>query len=769
MRQLAVFWGFWVENGGHTRYNELILTWNNDTQEETSMGSSDFVIENGVLKKYKGPGGDVTIPEGVTSIGTRAFDFCSSLASVTIPWSVTSIGDEAFDGCGSLASVTIPGSVTSIGTRAFWGCKSLANVTIPEGVTSIGDWAFCWCESLIAVSIPKSVTIIGDGAFSHCERLKSISVPNPDCVIGGMAFSSSGLEEAHVPVCKRPGGWMPGGVFSSCTKLKYVNFTTEAGGSLVITEKRTFENSSPIAIFAPFCHIESLCSYKQLAAVGYAIMVMRGEKVHAEIASGYEKYIRARRKALYTTALRVDPLMQFMIIRKIIPSDDLDALISSCEKAEMKAALLEYKNQLPTPAIKKEKDEWELGLPDASITIGEAKKLWAFDYVNGEITLTGYKGKNTEIVIPDKIGDTPVTGISRSTFSEFNTQITSVSIPDSVRNIESGTFRYCTNLADDNGLIIVNNILFRCFKYMRDSERDKEGAIMIPEGVTAIDDEAFLGCSHLTEITVPASVQTVGHRAFQGCEKLADINGFVIVRNTIFDYYGAGGTVCIPDGVTAIDDQAFANCPAIQKIEIPDSVTTIGRRAFYASTGLADRNGMVIVRGILFRYCGKAKQVVIPEGVTEIGDMAFLNCKSLESISVPDGVVRIGDSAFEGCKKLRSILLPETVERIGKSAFEDDAALRQVTLPRKLLQLEANTFKGCRSLFDMTLPDGLLSIGDEAFRKVQLRIVIPDSVQTIGANAFSTPNTTIIASAGSVAAKYASNHAVFFYEKQTLQ
>ena len=99
---------------------------------------SDFVIKNGVLKEYVGSGGAVEIPDGVTSIGGRAFYYCSSLTSVTIPDSVTSIGDYAFYYCRALTSVTIPDGVTSIGDGAFSGCSSLTSVAIPGSVTSIG-------------------------------------------------------------------------------------------------------------------------------------------------------------------------------------------------------------------------------------------------------------------------------------------------------------------------------------------------------------------------------------------------------------------------------------------------------------------------------------------------------------------------------------------------------------------------------------------------------------------------------------------------------
>ena len=76
------------------------------------MNAKDFDIQNGVLKKYRGKGGDVTIPDGVTSIGEKAFGLCASLTSVTIPDSVTSIGENAFALCASLTSVTIPGRAT---------------------------------------------------------------------------------------------------------------------------------------------------------------------------------------------------------------------------------------------------------------------------------------------------------------------------------------------------------------------------------------------------------------------------------------------------------------------------------------------------------------------------------------------------------------------------------------------------------------------------------------------------------------------------------
>ena len=111
----------------------------------------------------------------VISIGSYAFNSCSSLSSVTIPDSVTSIGQDAFWDCSNLMSVKIPDSVTSIENMAFRNCSNLTSVIIGNKVTSIGRWAFKDCLNLTNITIPDSVTQIGSRAFSGCINLKSIT------------------------------------------------------------------------------------------------------------------------------------------------------------------------------------------------------------------------------------------------------------------------------------------------------------------------------------------------------------------------------------------------------------------------------------------------------------------------------------------------------------------------------------------------------------------------------------------------------------------
>jgi len=108
------------------------------------------------------------VPDGVATIGYRAFHECPRLTSVTISSSVTTIGEEAFDGCSGLTSVTIPPSVKTIGKGAFHGCYKLTSVTIPSSVTTIGEEAFFCCFDLTSVTITEGVTTIGNGAFAEC-------------------------------------------------------------------------------------------------------------------------------------------------------------------------------------------------------------------------------------------------------------------------------------------------------------------------------------------------------------------------------------------------------------------------------------------------------------------------------------------------------------------------------------------------------------------------------------------------------------------------
>jgi len=198
--------------------------------------NSDFVIENGVLTKYKGKSKKVTIPKSVKSIGDNAFSDCKNITSVVIPKNVKSIGNGAFSGCKKLSDISIPKTLKSFGAHPFYDTKwaneymekntflivndillsadgkqigkeliipegvkvinsaafnywtNIESVIIPEGCEEIGNIAFNMCENIKNVSIPKTVKSIEMQAFYACYSLESLSLSNNITFIGDDAF-----------------------------------------------------------------------------------------------------------------------------------------------------------------------------------------------------------------------------------------------------------------------------------------------------------------------------------------------------------------------------------------------------------------------------------------------------------------------------------------------------------------------------------------------------------------------------------------------------
>ena len=192
---------------GYTYWVEDNLTWK--LYEDGTLNISG----TGTMKDYDSDSNpspiynnsdvkEVVIEDGVTSIGNKAFDSCSSLTSITIPNSVTSIKAATFYGCTSLTSITIPDGVTSIGYATFTGCSSLTSITIPDSVTSIGYATFTGCSSLTSITIPDSVTSIGYATFAGCSSLTSITIPDSVTSIGESAFSNCSSLQTISLSCK---------------------------------------------------------------------------------------------------------------------------------------------------------------------------------------------------------------------------------------------------------------------------------------------------------------------------------------------------------------------------------------------------------------------------------------------------------------------------------------------------------------------------------------------------------------------------------------
>ena len=132
------------------------------------------------------------------------------------------------------------------------------------------------------------------------------------------------------------------------------------------------------------------------------------------------------------------------------------------------------------------------------------------------------------------------------------------------------------------------------------------------------------------------------------------------------------------------------------------------------------------------------KTVTIEDGITSIGESAFLGCRGLTELILPNSVTSIGDYAFFGCSGLTELTLPNGVMSIGGNAFEGCSGLTELTLPNSVTSIADDAFHGCRGLTELTLPNSVTSIGDGAFRGCRglTKLTLPNSVTSIGESAF---------------------------------
>ena len=161
-------------------------------------------------------------------------------------------------------------------------------------------------------------------------------------------------------------------------------------------------------------------------------------------------------------------------------------------------------------------------------------------------------------------------------------------------------------------------------------------------------------------------------------------NGLVIIPYTTTaiknDAYkeSAMCIVVIPDSVTSIGDRAFYNCDSLTSVEIPDSVTTIGNSAFSS--------------------CYSLTSVIIPDSVTSLGEHVFDGCDNLVSVVIGDGVTSIGYQAFYQCVRLKSVVLGDSVTTIGNRAFELCRNCESIIIPRSVTSIGSQAFQNCNSL-----------------------------------------------------------------------
>ena len=560
--------------------------WNPDNCPVQVKGSTkkpevdpDFEIVDGCLVKYRGNKSKVVIPDGVTSIGISSFSDCSSLESVTIPNSVTSIGDDAFRDCSSLESVTIPNSVTYIGRDAFRNCSSLESVTISNSITYIGRDAFRDCSGLTSITIPDSVTSIGEDAFLYTAYYNDESN-----WIKGLLYIGSHLIKAKDTIsnkCIIKDGTITiaNDAFKDCSSLESVtipNSVTSIGNEVFVG----CSNLTNVVISDSVTYISSWAFLNCSSLTSVTIP-------NSVISIGYYAFAGCSN------------------LTNVVIGDSVIYIsgwaFAGCSSLE------------------------SVTIPNSDISIGEnvfkgckSLTIWVNDQEQINKWNSNWNPDNRPVCIIEKT-------------KKIEAQKTEAKSINAVASIPSFSINR-TTASPKIDKFSINNSDFKIIDGRLVEYKKSNAKVVIPDGVTSIDNNAFTLHLNLTELKIPASVTNIGSSALylkygltniivdSGNQYYKSIDGNLYSKDgkTLVQYAigKKDNTFIIPNGVKCIGDRAFSLCSNLTSIVIPDSVTSIGESAFYNCSGIYS--------------------VVIPDSVTSIGSNAFYNCSSLESVIFED-------------------------------------------------------------------------------------------------------------------------------------
>lgn len=641
----------------------------------------------------------ITLPSCVKIIDEYAFYNCSSLESITIPDGVTSIGNYAFSNCTSLLDITISKSVTSIGTDTFLCCSALTSITVEEGnsvyhsaknclvetaaktvvlgcknseipadgsVTSIGGYAFYCCSGLESIIIPEGVTRIASHAFEECSDLKTVVLPESIIYIG--EYSDNNTDDVIF--------W----AFGQCPRIKFVyyNGSSQMWDDIIMNDESCLTSAN--IVFAKqnmddYVNREDLFEYKisngKVTVTGY-----NGRGTTLNIPAAIKGYPVT---AIGTTNSFGDSSFPLNITHVTLPqgvtsinaytfynSKSLESitvpesLTSIGDSAFYGCSELKTVNYLGSPQMW---DDIAMGrmydwLTSANVvfakenTDGYTTNNLTYIIADGMVSVTGYKGRAENVVIPETIEGFPVVSIATDAFKGL-TSITSMVVPYGVVSISNRAFYNCSNLR----------------------------SITLPGSLMMIWEEAFFGCRKLETVCYVGSELQFWDMFFWSnledacltdvnivCTK-KDFNGFVydISGNeaTVCRYIGYSKDAVIPafiEGcpVTKIDQGTFSGMISITSVAIPGSVTEIGEKVFSDCRSLST----VYYNGSFEKW----KEIVIGEGNEALDHVAVIfpcdvNC---------DGVVNAEDSLLLCKLVVGDVSLKEAAEKLYISDLNGD-------------------------------------------------------------------------------------------------
>lgn len=398
----------------------------------------------------------------------------------------------------------------------------------------------------------------------------------------------------------------------------------------------------------------------------------------------------------------------------------------------------------------------------------------------GRVIITGsVLGASGTLVVPDTIDGYPVTQISGSAFAG-RTGLTSVTLPSSITTMGDGVFRGCTGLVSVNIPGTIGVLPARTF-YQCTNLKD----VIYSPGISRIEQEAFEGCTGLEHAPIPDSVTSLGEGVFRNCGGLVSIAVPGSLKSLgVFTFEGcvALSQVEIPEGVESGGSRAFSGCTNLTSITLPSTVLEVsgfineapalawvsvhpdnptlrsidgvvyskdGETLVRCPQGRQAEHyvnpGTVTIGARSFQYCHLLSRVMLENSVTQIQDMAFFGCRSLDSMDLPSGVIGMGIQSFADCVALKSVRFSETFTTWGIMAFSGCVSLTTFTVD------EGNPVYRSRDgvIYDPTglrliwvptgrtgtfvIPDGVTGINSSAFMDCSgiVELIFPESITTL--------------------------------------
>lgn len=757
----------------------------------------------------------LSFDDSLSNIGTKAFQNCTALESVHIPDSVTSLSAAAFRNDVSLTEFQMPERLYTVSASAFSGCTSLKTVTWSKYLQTIEANAF-ENTALTEIIFPESLTRIGAYAFAGIGTLESIVLPENLNTIGSSAFSGTGIQTLKLPKSVTTlgnGAWMncaalrevqwdaavtkiPASTFEHCTALTQIELPdgiVEIGarafsGNESLTnvtlprtvrriESAAFEGCSALTDILLWPDVEEIAADAFANCENLTIRGWKGSAAEKAATSQGVNFAAADQEISYTLNAAQDGylvsgcdenavLLVLPAVHNGLPVvGTAENAFANCKylqevRVEAESVYLQVcdgilmdatgKTLLLYPARRAGADlvidENVTAIADyafaycqnlRSITIGTQVETigdHAFEAVNDALCLVVQDGSPVQLWASAH----GVRYASESTSFSYRLEgdkayITGYTgtLPDvvvpavidgyPVYAIENLRSPILTHVVVSEGIEVIGDSAFKAyFDYEKGYIRTLV-SVSLPQSLKIISDDGFWGQENLQEITL-GSVVEIGQSAFGSCTMLKQITLPDTLTTIGWRAFESSGltSLTIPVNVTSLGDSFITDCSALTSLYVAEGNPTYEMEdgllydipAKTLRYALPDVSGDVVIRDGTVRIGDDVfkehaiTSVQLPDSLQKIGNCAFQFCKELKEITFPEGLITIDGLAFAYCTQLENVVLPEGLKSLGDSAFRSCDSLTEITVPEGITFM-SGTFATCYSLRTVNLPSGL--------------------------------------------------------------